>query len=241
MALVEICNSTYNHLPIYNFGKKYFKHRFKNKIICDECLDAYYKEVADTLSSEIFNCLKNVDMQSRFVTNDVHRIENFSFTFEKELINTYMQYILPIKFEMNVYFTYENLKRYMDSDYLDMATAISAVTNAPLTSTRIARVTIKPIVCDSSYPSFNIGLDIRKTDNLETIGTQIFEYMNSFVNSFFTQIPDNEVIMLMNDTTSSTYTSSASTCGMKCSKCGVAVSMENYIYQNNIYCLDFMY
>ena len=243
MALTEICDSSYNHLPLYQFGKKYFKHRFKTKIICEECLSEYLEEVSNNLSNEIFSCLKNVDMLAMITTSDVYRTENFSFTFEKELDDTYMQYILPIKFDMNISFTYDKLKTYKDTDYLEMTSADSIYTKSPLlTSIRIARANIKPIVCDSTYPSFYISLDIHKSDKIEVIKNQIFEYMYSFVKSFFTQIPDVEVIKLMNDKNPSACNyASASACGPTCSKCNINVSSENYIYQNNMYCLDCMY
>ena len=241
MALVEICNSTYPHLPLYQFGKRYLKHRFKDKIICEECLYDYHNEVSDMLSTEIFNCINHVDMMSMINNHEIPRNDSLSFTFEKTLLHDFMKYILPIKFELYIHFTYEEIIRHIDTNYLEAYSSISTASNKPLTSIRIARATIKPIVCDSSYPSFSMTLDIRKDDTQEIIGSQIYQYMTSFIDSFFTDIPDNAVIALMDSKNSPAYASSATASSPKCSTCNSDAYFENYIYKNNVYCLNCMY
>lgn len=242
MALVEICNSTYSHEPIMSFGKKYFKHRFKDKIICAECLRVYLEEASKTLAWEIFNCLSNVDMRELTALSDINRVENYSFKYQRTLITDFMKFILPITFELNISFDNETLKQYMDSSYLDIHSSISAVTAAPITAVRVARARISPIVCDDSYPTFSVSLDIRKNDNEETIANHIKQYLESFVATFFKEIPDIAVQSIMNKATTG-YESSCATSAKapECYNCSASVYSESYIYNNRVYCLNCMY
>lgn len=241
--LVEICNSTYSHMDLTSFGKKYYRHRFKDKIICEECLNAYLDMTSKMLAWEIFNCTKNVNMQAMILTADVNRSDSFSFNYEKSVNNNFMQYILPISFKLSISFNYEKLKEYNKSedDYNTLSTAIAA--NSPLTATRIARVNITPIVCDSSYPAFNLYLDIRENDVEEVISSRIELYLRSFIASFFMELPELIIQTLMDKKGSTEYSSScsAATTAPACSKCSVDVSNEQYIYNNKLYCLDCMY
>ena len=244
MSLVEICNSTYNHAPIESFGKKYFKHRIKDKIICVECMGAYLDEAAKTLAREIFKCVTNVDMQELTKTSDVDRTECYTFTYQKSLITDFMKFILPLTFELNISFTYDKIQKYMDTDYLD-SHSISAVTNSPVTAIRIANARITSIVCDESYPKFYLSLDIRKNDSEEIIMNHIFQYLDRFVHTFFTEIPDIGVQSIMNKATTgdASYASSCATSAKapECCNCNANVYSETYIYNSRVYCLNCMY
>ena len=244
MALTEICNSTFNHYKIESIGqKKYFKHRMKDKIICEECLNAYLDEASKTLSWEIFNSISNVDMKSMITTSDIERSDSFSFTYERSLINNFMQSILPIKFKLYISFMYDSIIKYTDTDYMQL-NSISAASASPIKVIKIATCRISPIVCDESYPAFSLAIDILEKDTSDSISEHIRKYISSFVSSFFIEIPDIAVQNIMNKKSNGIYTShcdAASTNANKCSKCNVSVYGETYIYQNNKYCLNCMY
>lgn len=236
MAIVEICDSTYTHTPINSLDKMYLKHRFKNKIICEECLSAYLDESSKTLAWEIFNCIGNVNNRALLASSISDRSDSFSFTYEKDLNTKFMQYILPIKFKIHISFVNELLSSY------DLETSLSTMPSNSNTY-RIARATINPIVCDSSYPSFSLTLDIRETDNKENIADHICVYFENFVSSFFEVIPENTVQMLMDKKNSSEYSSNSanSASSPKCDICNTNISFESYEYNNKFYCLDCMY
>lgn len=236
MSIIEICDSTYSHTPINSLNKMYLKHRFKNKIICEECLSIYLNEASKTLAWEIFNCISNADMRTMTAATGKDRADSFSFTYERELITNFMQYILPTKFKIYVSFVNELLMNYENLETI-------STTNTNSSIYQIARASITPIVCDSSYPSFNLTLDIRETDTEEIIANHIGDYIESFVCSFFKEIPDNEVQNIMNKKTSTEYSSSCtnSASSPKCSICNINISSESYEYNNKMYCLDCMY
>ena len=234
MAIIEICNSTFNHTPIDSLEKVYLKHRFKDKIICEKCLSAYIGEVSKTLSNEIFNCIKNTSMKSIIETSDINRDDKFSYTYEKSLINNFMQYILPIKFKLNISFMYEILNE--NSNYNPESDTTNDIV-------RISMATIEPIVCDSTYPSFTLVLDIRETDTEAIITNQIEEYLESFILTFFKELPNVAVQNLMNIKKNGQYSSSCANSikSLACSNCSIDISGERYIYNNVSYCLDCMY
>ena len=120
--------------------------------------------------------------------------------------------------------------------------SISSVTASPITAIRIANVGITPIVCDSTYPKFYLSLDIRKNDSEEAITTHIYNYLDRFVNTFFTEIPNIGVQSIMNKAVTG-YASScaASAKAPECSNCSANVYSESYIYNNRVYCLNCMY
>jgi hypothetical protein len=110
---------------------------------------------------------------------------------------------------------------------------------------RVANVAIVPYVCDSTYPSFKLTMDIRDTDTEDIISTHIAEYFRSFVNTFFIALPDFAVQALMDKYSHGAYSSMCTSAigfpSPKCSKCSIDISSEKYIYNNNEYCLDCMY
>ena len=102
---------------------------------------------------------------------------------------------------------------------------------------------MSPIICDSTYPAFNLSIDIRENDTEEKISEHIENYLRSFISAFFKEIPDIAVQNIMNKKSNGTYSSNCdnSASASRCSKCGIIVSGEQYIYNNAIYCLDCMY
>lgn len=217
-SLVEICNSAYAHSPLESFGKKYYRQRFGNKLICEECKNAYITEVSNSLTESIMGSLMHV-----ILSED----DELSFTFEQKLNNDYMKYILPIKFEITINFKYND--PYMDE--------------AELNNIKIAYATIIPTCSLVPYPSFKIKLAIPAVNSEEYIKGHIAQYLDSFISSFFIQLSDYAVHALMNKASTKTYTSdcSCSATGPKCTTCSSPITTEYYIYNNQLYCLNCMY
>ena len=227
MAIIEICNSAFEHTPIDSLDKKYYKHRLKDKIICDECLNVYLDEAAKTLTWEIYNCIKSIDMQSMIKDSTFNRNDSFSFTYERDMITNHMQYILPTKFELNISIIYDKIERYQNTNY-DSLTSISTTNSNMISVVKIARAKISPVVCDSTYVSFDLYLDIRENDTEEFISNRIRKYLTSFVVSFFKELPNIAVQNMMNKKNNGIWQSHSSDCTAKVSN-------------NQIYCLNCMY
>lgn len=238
MALIEICNSTFDHAPISSISsKKYYKHRFKNKIICEECLNAYIDEASKTLSYEIYKTIKS--SQSKNDTHDNY----FTIEYERDLFSKFMEYILPIKFELHISLAYREELKYDTTDRDTSLTAISTISNNPTKIIHLGRAKISPIVGDTPYISFDLTLDILDTDNEQTIADYIRNYLMQFVNTIFNELPTWGVQNIMNDQSTSIYSSVDATSAKspECSNCGADVTFESYIYNSKVYCLDCMY
>lgn len=252
MAIIEICNSTYEHREISSLTeKKYFKHRFKNKIICEECLNAYLDEASKTLTWEIFNCIKSVNTSVNITDNlensTMNRMPSFSYSYERELLSKFMQTILPTKYEIDISLMHLVNKIYNNPVTTTLETeSIASISKCnalnPITVIDIARVKIAPIVNESPFMTFALSLSIRDSDNEESIATYIKGYIMSFVRAFFTEVPSSIIQKLMNDKNSGSFTSSATSTNCSgCSTCGKDITYEKYSYNNQNYCLDCMY
>ncbi len=211
--LIEICNSTYDHAKLESFGKKYYLQRFGDKILCEECKDAFIDEASKELSFHMIEIVKSLNVLAE---------DSISFTYDQKINCDYMLYILPIKFKI----------------IIEMGSLHSNLYDETINN---CIITITPNCPAVEYPTFKIVLNIPEDNYEEYISSHIKEYLISFINSFFVLLPDNAVQTLMNAKANGKYSSSGSSDNKKCSNCYLTTDNEYYIYSNQIYCLDCMY
>lgn len=215
MYLVEICNSTYKHLPIEIFGKKYYKRTNSDRIICAECIDAYIDTFSKKMTDIIIKCLDSA-------TIDVEMGDDrFTFT-ENISVADYMQYSLPVKFSIEINMTRiptVNISSISCPDTMpkfDISFSISDDDRS--------REYINSTI--SKYISWYI---IILYDEIPDDAVKIM--MKNASASLYTST------CICNDSGSSNTASSIQVC----KTCNSSTSYEKYIYNNNQYCLDCMY
>ena len=247
--LVEICNSNYNHTPLTQFGKKYYKSRYSDKIVCEECMDAWISDISTKLAREIYQYLRGYDMPSLCEDKKGdYRTESVSFEMTIDA-QEYMKYLVDCKMSLDLYLDWEFEKRDVDTSGCVADIAITNCKCNKMTAVRRARANIKSIRCESSnvnVPKIRLSLVIEHCDTEFEIGIRIGRYLRHYYFNAFDELSDMEVQVLMNNSDKPTYDSGSSDCttsavGSKCFKCSTYCGENYYLYQNTMYCLNCMY
>lgn len=222
--LIEICTSSYDHAPLTEFGKKYYKVRNSTNILCEECVGAFLKFSSKELTEEILDSVRNTDMH--YIENILFPSRHTSIIIETNVdIPCYMKKIIGDFYHLKII-------------YLPIPEDVEVSKNG-IISLYKKLATCELFIETQKLTEFNIYQE----DVEVSLYNYIKEILITYLKNITRELSDTEVQEIM-DSKSGGFSSGncTSSCDNHlCSICGIPCSNDYYIIHNKIYCLDHAY